>query len=173
MANAVFGNFVSQSSVPVRCFINVRHDCSLPNFNLYLWDSQVRAKDDRTERLVLIVFFCLVFVYLLLLGIAIYLTRFRYFWFYFLYVLLVGGFIFADIGLVVPHHVGNFRGLVDKPAEGNAVVVTEGSGQPFHITAVVVGEDDFDFVRHGRRFLPEPKGGNGWKVSGLAHVGFK
>ena len=83
----------------VHCFINIPYNRSLTDFNLFLSDAQARVKTDRTERLILIVFFCLIIVYLLMLGLAINLTRFRYFWFYFGYVLLVSGYIFADIGL--------------------------------------------------------------------------
>ncbi|MBK9016457.1 MAG: hypothetical protein IPM82_21610 [Saprospiraceae bacterium] len=83
----------------VHCFINIPYNRSLTDFNLFLSDAQARIKTDRTERLILIVFFCLIIVYLLMLGLAINLTRFRYYWFYFGYVLLVSGYIFADIGL--------------------------------------------------------------------------
>jgi signal transduction histidine kinase len=83
----------------MQCFINIPYNRSLTDFGIFLSDAQTRVKSDRTERLLLIVFFCLVFVYLLMLGLAINLTRFRYFWYYFAYVLLVSGFIFADIGL--------------------------------------------------------------------------
>ncbi|MBK8566078.1 MAG: hypothetical protein IPN76_22730 [Saprospiraceae bacterium] len=83
----------------VRCLLNIPYNRSLTDFNLFLTDAQARAKFDRTERLLLIVFFCLILVYLLMLGLAINLTRFRYYWFYFAYVLLVSGYIFADIGL--------------------------------------------------------------------------
>ncbi len=83
----------------VHCFIHLPYNRSLTDFNLFLTDAQTRGKADRTERLLLIVFFCLIFVYLLMLGLAINLTHFRYYWFYFAYVLLVSGYIFADIGL--------------------------------------------------------------------------
>ena len=53
----------------------------------------------KSEEIILIVFFCLWFVYLLQLGLAIRITRLRYFWNYFAYVLLVGVFVFADLGL--------------------------------------------------------------------------
>lgn len=80
-------------------FIQIPYNRSLTDFNLILSDAQARANADRTERLILIVFFCLIFVYLLMLGLAINVTRLRYFWFYFAYVMLVSGYIFADIGL--------------------------------------------------------------------------
>ncbi len=83
----------------VRCLLNIPYNRSLTDFNLFLSDAQARVKADRTERLILVVFFCLIFVYLLMLGLAINLTRFGYYWFYFGYVLLVSGYIFADIGL--------------------------------------------------------------------------
>lgn len=83
----------------ISCYINIPYNRSLTDFNLFLSDAQARTKADRTERLLLIVFFCLIIVYLLMLGLAINLTRLKYFWFYFAYVLLVSGYIFADIGL--------------------------------------------------------------------------
>lgn len=83
----------------VRCFIHIPYNRSQTEFGLYLWDARSRLAADKQDTIFLIVFFCLIFVYLLVLGIAIYLTRFRYFWFYFLYVLLVSGYIFADLGL--------------------------------------------------------------------------
>jgi two-component system, sensor histidine kinase LadS len=83
----------------VRCLLNIPYNRSLTDFNLFLADAQARGKSDRTERLLLIVFFCLILVYLLMLGLAINLTRFRYYWYYFAYVLLVSGYIYSDIGL--------------------------------------------------------------------------
>lgn len=83
----------------VRCWLHIPYNRTLTEFNLFLAEAQFRAKADRFERLLLIVFFCLIFVYLLMLGIGINLTRLRYYWYYFLYVLLVSGFVFADIGL--------------------------------------------------------------------------
>ncbi|MCC6723696.1 MAG: hypothetical protein IT258_04250 [Saprospiraceae bacterium] len=83
----------------IQCYINIPYNRSQTEFHIFLSDAQYRAKSDRAERMLLIVFFCLVFVYLLMLGLAINLTRFRYYWFYFAYVLLASGFIFTDIGL--------------------------------------------------------------------------
>ncbi len=83
----------------VRCLLNIPYNRSLTDFNLFLTDARARGKFDRIEQLLLIVFFCLILVYLLMLGLAIRLTSFRYYWYYFAYVLLVSGYIFADIGL--------------------------------------------------------------------------
>mgnify|MGYP001371457651 CR=1 FL=1 len=83
----------------VRVFLQIPYNRSQTDFRLLLWDAQERLAATRQEMLFLLVFFCLIFVYLLTLGIAIFLTRFRYYWFYFLYVLLVSGYIFADMGL--------------------------------------------------------------------------
>jgi hypothetical protein len=83
----------------VHCLLYIPYNRSLTDFNLFLTDAQVRAKADRTERLILIVFFCLILVYLLMLGLSINLTKFGYYWYYFAYVLLVSGYIYSDIGL--------------------------------------------------------------------------
>lgn len=68
-------------------------------FKLALEKLEAGRNVRRSEEIILIVFFCLWFVYLLQLGLAIRITRLRYFWNYFAYVFLVGCFVFADLGL--------------------------------------------------------------------------
>ncbi len=82
----------------VECYLHIPYCRPTLDFKLFLWDKAARKKWAERESLVLTAFFCALFFYLLLLGMAIYLTRLRYFRFYFLYVLLSGAFIYADIG---------------------------------------------------------------------------
>lgn len=81
-----------------QCYLYLPYSRSQLDFKLFLWESNARQQARQQESLVLNAFFSAVFFYLLMLGMAIYLTRLRYFWYYFLYVLLVGAFIYSDIG---------------------------------------------------------------------------
>ncbi|MEM1322702.1 MAG: 7TM-DISM domain-containing protein [Bacteroidota bacterium] len=70
------------------------------NFDLYLWEENYRNTwQQRFEDYILTSFFLLCVVYLMILGIAIYITKFNYYWYYFLYVFLGSLLVFSDLGL--------------------------------------------------------------------------
>lgn len=69
------------------------------NIRMHLWDAKYRFTEHRDfERFLLHTFFILAFVMLLILGFAIYITRFHYYWYYFIYVVLGTFFVFTDMG---------------------------------------------------------------------------
>lgn len=112
----------------LNCFIQVPYVRSQLDFKLFLSDAVAREKTTSIEFLILTIFFSLIFVYLLVLGIAIYLTRLKYFWFYFLYVMLVAAYIFADMGLGFAHVWGAYPYLqqVLLPVLSNAYLIAGG-----------------------------------------------
>ena len=82
------------------CYLHFLPSRSNLNFDLYLWESEYRNTwQQRFEDYVLTSFFLLCIIYLMILGIAIYITKFNYYWYYFLYVLLGALLVFSDLGL--------------------------------------------------------------------------
>ncbi len=84
----------------VECYLKFKPSKQLLNFRLYLWDEKNRLQHQKgLESVLLSAFFLLCIIYLLILGVSIFITGFRYFWYYFYYVLFGALFIFTDMGL--------------------------------------------------------------------------
>lgn len=83
-----------------RCFLYVPPAKYPLNLRLYIWDKEYRKNWLQFfESYVLLTFYILSVIYLLLLGVTIYITRFDFFWFYFCYVFLGLIFVLLDSGL--------------------------------------------------------------------------
>ncbi len=92
--------FTLQPLDSLNCYLQINPAKQRSSFDLYLWDYEARTvHQNALESTVITSFFLLVLVYMLILGIATYITRFRYFWFYFFYVLFGAFFVFTDLGL--------------------------------------------------------------------------
>ncbi len=93
--------FVAPVGDTLRLFIHLAPSRYAQEFKLFLGHQETHTRIKKTEDIALALFFGMVFVYLLLLGLAIKLTELKYFWYYFFYVLLDGVYIWFDSGLSV------------------------------------------------------------------------
>lgn len=83
----------------LRLFLRLAPGRYAQEFKLFLGHQGTHTRIKKTEDITLALFFGMVFVYLLLLGLAIELTDLKYFWYYWFYVLLDAVYIFFDSGL--------------------------------------------------------------------------
>lgn len=82
------------------CFLYFPASKFSHNVRMHLWDEDYRmGQQQYSENYILLAFFLLCIIYLLLLGVAISITKFNYFWYYFLYVFLGAFIVFCDLGL--------------------------------------------------------------------------
>lgn len=81
------------------CYINIEVANSSGDFMLFVWSKENRNEYQLTETKYLSYFFIISSTFLLLLGLAILLTKQRFHWYYFIYTLFGALYIYAELGL--------------------------------------------------------------------------
>ena len=105
-------NFLYSMLIPaksaIHCYISIQTGNVSGDFRLIVWNKEKRNEYQLSETKYLSYFFIINISFLLLIGLAISLTRQRYHWYYFIYALFGFIYIYAEVGLgfknIWPHH---------------------------------------------------------------------